>query len=242
MTDMRVHMTRKQGRGSVPCFFAFVLALACGPVAAYLDYVPLMSVGAWNNISNVHVAQWSKYVRSGAAPAAGTAAPVATTLSVGRERSGAVAKIAAAYPAERRAEVERVLNELLESYPKFERLFGIPPRDLAGAVATFVAGSYEAYRNTEVPDEDFKRLVVQVRGIVAANPEFRRAGEAEKREAYEQMAVLGLFMLGTRMALQQQPNAALTTGMQQAGREYLEQLLKTDPQRITISARGLEIR
>ncbi len=215
---------------------AVALMAATAPAAAYPDYVPMIGVAHQVDV----VGAWSKYVRKDGAAAA--AAASVTTIAASRGRSDVPAKIAAAYPAERRAEVERVFGELLAGYPKFERQYGIPANDVAGAVATFVGGSYEAYRNAELPDDRFRRLVTQMRGLLAGNADFKRASDTEKRALYEHMAALGLFMAGTRQALQRQPNAELAASMQRAGRGYLEQLLKTDADRITISASGLQIR
>jgi hypothetical protein len=215
---------------------AMALMAAATPAAAYPDYIPMIGVAYQVDV----VGAWSKYVRKdGAAPV--PAAP-STTIAAARSRSDVPAKIAAAYPAERRAEVERVFGELLDGYPKFERQYGIPPNDVAGAVATFIGGSYEAYRNAELPDDHFKQLVAQMRGLLAGNADFKRASDADKRALYEHMAILGVFMAGTRQALQKQPNAELAASMQRAGRGYLEQFLKTDADRITISASGLQVR
>ena len=51
------------------------------------------------------------------------------------------AKLAQAYPAASRAEVERVFSTLLALYPKVEKYYGWPHNDLAGSVAVFLVSS-----------------------------------------------------------------------------------------------------
>jgi hypothetical protein len=152
------------------------------------------------------------------------------------------AQLAQHYPAVARPEAERVFNELLVAYAKIEEQYGIPRRDLGGAIAAFLFGSYTAYRNTATPDAHFKVLVEQMRGIIAENPGITGASDAQKQELYEQMAILGTLMATTYLALQQQPNAQTAANMRKAGKEYLEQFLRTDAERVQITAQGLSVR
>lgn len=151
-------------------------------------------------------------------------------------------KMASAYPEKNRAQVEQVFQNLLKSYHQIERQFGIQEYDVAGALASFLAGSYMAYRNVEFPDEHFKPLVSQMRQIISSNPEFLKATGPEKQDMYEQMAILGMFMATTQMALKENPSAQTAASMKQAAKGYLEQFLKTDADRVQITAQGLQIR
>jgi hypothetical protein len=152
------------------------------------------------------------------------------------------AKLSFAYPAANRSEAERVFRELLARYGKIEQQFGIPHHDVAGSVAAFLAGSWMAYRNTDFPDERFKPLVSQMRQVLGSNPEFANASNADKQEMYEQMAILGMFMAGTQMALKEKPNPQIAANMKQAAKGYLEQFLKTDAERVQITGQGLVLR
>jgi hypothetical protein len=152
------------------------------------------------------------------------------------------AKIASNYPAPARAEAERVFRDLLGKHPQLMRQLGAPAHDLAAGVATFVAGSWMAYRNVDLPDEHFKPLVSQMRQIIGSNPDFAKATSADKQEMYEQMAILGMFMATTQMALKEKPNPPVAANLKQAAKGYLEQFLKTDAERVQITARGLVLR
>lgn len=165
----------------------------------------------------------------------------ASTIVPTTARPGMPAKLASHYPAAQRAQVERTFAQVLDGYHQIESQFGIPRNDLAGAVAAFIAGSYMAYRDVDFPDEHFKPLVAQLRRTIAGNPEFQRASASEKQAMYEQMAILGTSLALTRDALKQQPNPQITTNIRQAGKGYLEQFLKTDADRVQITAKGLVI-
>lgn len=151
-------------------------------------------------------------------------------------------RLAGTYPAEQREAARRLFEELLVGYRTIEGRFGIPRDDLAGAVAAFLAGSYMAYRDTEFPDASFRPLVDQQRAVILGTAAFSAASAREKRETYEQMAILGMFMATTRAALKQRPDPALRSALQNAARGYLEQFLKVDAARVEITAAGLALR
>jgi hypothetical protein len=150
--------------------------------------------------------------------------------------------LASSYPPAQRARVEELFKELLSGYHKIESQFGIPRNDVGGAVAAFLAGSYMAYRDVDLPDQNFLALVNQMRLVLASNGEFARTSDAEKQELYEQMAILGTYMALTRDALKQRPDARVARNMQRAAKRYLEQLLKTDADRVQLTASGLVFR
>ncbi len=159
------------------------------------------------------------------------------------QRPGAYAdKLAETYPAGQREEARRTFSELLDGYRSIEQRFDIPAGELAGAVAAFVAGSLMAYRDTGFPDASFGPLVEQMRAVLAATPELAAASPLQIQESYEQMAILGMFMATTQMALKERPDPALRVRLQAAARGYLEQFLKTDAERLQITATGLGLR
>ena len=51
-----------------------------------------------------------------------------------------------------------------------------------------------------------------------------------------------MFMAGVQTELQRSPNPRIATNMKQAAKGYLEQFLKTDADRVQITANGLELR
>lgn len=150
--------------------------------------------------------------------------------------------MAAAYPPAERARMEKIFRELLSGYRKIERQFGLPRQDMAGAVAAFIAGSYMGYHNADFPDRNFPPLVEQMRSIIASDPGYAKASTAARQEMYEQMAILGMFMANAQMALRQRPDPQIEARVRAAGKAYLEQFLKTDAERVQITAQGLVLR
>jgi len=176
---------------------------------------------------------------------AGLLPPVSagSTLVPAQASSNTPRRMAARYPAPQRAQIEAVFRDTLSSYHQLEDKLGIARNDLAGAVAAFVAGSYMAYRDITLPDEQFKLLVEQMRGILAANPAVQRASGAEKRELYEEMAIAGMFIAVVRESLKRNPaQAQYAANVRQTAKANLEQFLKTDADRVQITERGLVIR
>jgi hypothetical protein len=65
---------------------------------------------------------------------------------------------------------------------------------------------------------------------------------AARQEMYEQMAILGMFMANAQMALRQRPDSQIEARVRAAGKAYLEQFLKTDADRVQITAQGLVLK
>lgn len=172
------------------------------------------------------------------------AAAKGTTIAPGSTAgTGTVRALAARYPAAQRAGIEQAFGEALRTYRQLEARLGIPANDVGGAVAAYLAGSYMAYREVDLPDQHFPVLAAQMRSVLAKNPAFQRASGPEKRDMYEQMAIIGTFMALTREALKRQPpGETVARRVREAARSNLEQFLKTDADRVTIGERGLVIR
>lgn len=171
---------------------------------------------------------------SAAPGSASTVIPLGTTPSL-------PARVAAKYPEKERAAVQHHLGSLIANYAKLERHFGIPHGDLAGCVAAYIVGSYMAYRNTDVSDGDFSNLVGQIRDTIRAAPQFQKASVAEKREMYEQLAVLSVTMIQAHDSLQHSPEASKRAELQRTGKSALENFLKVDASRIRLDHMGLRL-
>lgn len=220
--------------------------LASGRVQAYGAGMDIGNLGGLDFSATMNRIQWQNIERAALRRAAGNAvsaasvstrfAPAAPTSSSAQARV-----LAANYPPAQRAEAENTFNTLLQGYGKIEQQFGVPRHDLAGAVAAFFAGSVMAYNNADFPDQHFQPLVTQMRSMLAGNPGFAQASDAERQQMYEQMAIVGMFMATTQMALKQRPDAAMAARLRAVGQGYLEKFLQTDAARVRITAQGLQI-
>lgn len=150
--------------------------------------------------------------------------------------------LAAGYPPAGRAQAASTFATLLRSYGDIERRFGIEPGDLGGAAAAFVAGCYMAMHGVDFPDRHFATLVAQMRRVMASQPGFASVPARELREAYEQLAIIGMFMATTQMGLKSRPDEAVAKSSRDAARGYLQQFLKGDVDRLTLGDDGLALR
>lgn len=155
------------------------------------------------------------------------------------------AKLAGSYPNENRHEVERAFSDLLLRFGEIERQFGSPRNDLPTAVAGLIAASYMVYHDTEFPDRQFKSLIEQMRAIMGSSKELLAAPPGLRRDMYEEMAILAMFMAGVQMEARRASapaSAALKQRMRMTAQGYLEQLLGVDARNVQITATGLSLK
>jgi hypothetical protein len=162
-------------------------------------------------------------------------------LVVGTTSANMPARMAALLPAAERAEAQRTYQEMLNRHPQLMKQLGVRSDDLASGVATFLAGSYMAFRDIDFPDHQFKPLYEQVRSIIAANPQFARAKLVERQEMFEQMVIIGTFLALKHQALRQRPDPQAAAAMKAAAKGYLEHFLKLDAERLRLTDRGMAL-
>jgi hypothetical protein len=166
---------------------------------------------------------------------------VSTTAGGSPQTASNARQLAMAVPPERREQMARVYVESFETWRRLERKLGLPPDDVAGAVAAFVAGNYMAYRNVEVPDETYLRLVEQMRGALSGSRAFATASASDRRRLYEQMAMVGTFMALARMSFQRQPNPQAEQNFRDSAAANLEAALKVPAEQVRITDQGLTL-
>lgn len=173
-------------------------------------------------------------------PAASTVVPAAAYGADSTART--INRFTERLPAAQRGPAAGVFRELLVKYGALERQFGIAPRDVAGAVAAYVAGCHMAFHNAPFPDAHFKPLVRQMQRTLAANPAFGRVSAPELAQLYDELALGGMLMATAQLANQAQPDAKAVASLRQAAGQQLQQFLGTEPGRVHISAAGLSLR
>jgi len=151
------------------------------------------------------------------------------------------AMLASSYPPASRAEAQRVFRDLLDKYREVERAMELPERDLSGAAAMLIAGSYEAYHDVSIEPEQFKAVSRQVRQALGAQAGLASMAATDKLQAYEQMAILGMLLSGVQDELSRHPNPSLSASLKQAAAGYARQLLNTDIGRVRITHNGMSI-
>ena len=188
-------------RGSIAFLTLLLALLSAGPVWAD-DAAGVLEQWTSDPTSRERLERQFDLVRPGARPG-GTA--VDTRFAPLPGGTDTAAQLAQGYPAAARAEAQAVFARLLALYPQVEQRHGIPRYDLAGAVATFIAGAYTGYSGVAVDDQEFVAIVRQMRQAIGVKPEFAAASARDKQSAYEQLAILALLTLSTHEALEKDP-------------------------------------
>jgi hypothetical protein len=168
-------------------------------------------------------------------------ARISTLAPASPQTSANARQLAQAMPTAQREQMAKVYLQSFDTWRQLERKLGLPANDVAGAVAAFIAGNYMAYRNVEVPDATYHRLVAQMRGALADSRGFARASPSDKRMLYEQMAMVGTFMAVARMSFQQKPNPAAEQNFRESAAANLEAALKVPADQVRITDNGLTL-
>lgn len=226
-------------RGSIAFLTLLLALLSAGPVWAD-DAAGVLEQWTSDPTSRERLERQFDLVRPGARPGG---AAVDTRFAPLPGGTDTAAQLAQGYPAAARAEAQAVFARLLALYPQVEQRHGIPRYDLAGAVATFIAGAYTGYSGVAVDDQEFVAIVRQMRQAIGVKPEFAAASARDKQSAYEQLAILALLTLSTHEALEKDPDvpgaAQIRANMKQASKAYLESLLGIDADQVRVSAQGV---
>lgn len=165
-----------------------------------------------------------------------------TTLANGKAQAEANAReLAMALPSAQREQMGRAYLQAFDVYRQLERKLGLPVNDVAGSIAAFIAGNYMAFHNVEVPDPNFHRLVAQVRGALVQSQGYINLSAANKRQLYEQTAMVGTFMAVARLSFQQKPNPAVEQNFRETARANLEAALKVPAEQVRIDEKGLHL-
>jgi hypothetical protein len=188
-----------------------------------------------------------------AAPVFAPAPPVATGGGMGTFNAPIVVngpaqmrqsatELAQRFPAQHRAAMTKAYEEAFGFWQKLETQLGLVPNDVAAGVAAFIAGNYTAFMQQPVPDENFKSLVLQMQSLLSRNPQFMQSSPAAKRSMFEQLAMVGTFMVVYREHLNRQPNPNEETNFRNAAKANLEAALGLNVERLQIGPQGLVAR
>jgi cytochrome c556 len=151
-------------------------------------------------------------------------------------------ELAQRFPAAHRGAMTKAYEESFVFWQKLETQLGLTPNDVAAGVAAFIAGNYAAFMQEQVPDEDFKSLVLQMQGLLARNAAFTRSSPAAKRAMFEQLAMVGTFMAVYREHLSRKPSPNEEVHFRNAAKANLEAGLGLAVERIQIGSQGLVMR
>jgi len=171
-----------------------------------------------------------------------TTATTNKTIAPTTNLSSTPKKLAEKYPIGQRTQFENAFTEALSIYKQLEAKYGIPANDVAGALAAYLLGNYEAYYDVTLPEAQLIKLINQMRTVLTVNAVFTNASATEKRQVYEEMAIIGVFMVVGRGEVNKQPNnTTLKNNFRQTAKLNLEQFLGISVDRLKIDGNGLAI-
>jgi hypothetical protein len=156
--------------------------------------------------------------------------------------SEVVNRLVATFPADRQETLRSGIGGLVAFFPEVEKQFGLPHNDVGAAAAFFVAASGQSYAGADFDTvTQFRPLITQMRNAMAANANVTKASEADKRDFFDQMMILGLFQFSAQESVNKTPNAEVSAQLRTSGAEYLKALLGVEPASLQFTTKGLRI-
>lgn len=150
--------------------------------------------------------------------------------------------LAALLPALQPDTIRATLVQDLALHQQLEGRYGWPRNDVAGAAALFLTGNYMAMTGTPVSNEQVAAVAAQLRGSAKFRAALQARTPQDLRDFYEQQAMVGMFMVLSQMAHEQQPlPPERLTRLRDAARAQLRQALQRDPAQLSIGPQGLVI-
>ena len=153
----------------------------------------------------------------------------------------AIQKLAGMYPAAQRREGAAMFTQIIASFnANVEKLYQVPPENLATGVAALLAGSYAAYHNRPFPDGWVRPTVEQLGELLRRRPELFEGKTQYKRESYQMAVGIGMLLLTAQADAARK--GADAPGLRRAGAQVLQAVLGAPPARIEFSPSGFRVR
>jgi len=142
-------------------------------------------------------------------------------------------------PKQQRALLE-VLEKGVQEYEVNAKKSGFP-HDVAGAMAFFIGASYLVYNQGRSPDDKGLDLVAGALQRTLDTPEMGRVSAADKQRFYELMVGLGTYLAVAYQQAASKGDKAQAAELRDAAGAALKGFLKIDPDKVRITAAGLEL-
>ncbi|WP_374582470.1 DUF6683 family protein [Pseudoduganella sp.] len=218
--------------GAAACLLAAPAAQAQGLVGLGLDYpytaAPLINfshISAMNNNAMINAAGGARKREHASAPPA-----------VKRNAQ----ELARVFPPASQASMVQMFVQSMDIYQAIEAKMGSPRNDLDVAMAAFIVGNYMVYANRDVPDDDFKAVIGQLRQAGGTLRLKEKESPETIRNLYEKSAMVGAFMaLAFKSQQQKAQPENVAANLRNSARENLKIVLGTSPERLRIDSRGV---
>ncbi|MBP7452553.1 MAG: hypothetical protein KA914_07165 [Ottowia sp.] len=123
-----------------------------------------------------------------------------------------------------------------------QRLYGVPPSNLATGMTALLAGGYAAYYGKTFPDAWVKPLYRQAEKLMTDNPRVQSARLRDKPVMYQLMVGVGMELQLVQLELQKNPNPAMQRRLREAGAQVLRTVFDAEPDQVQFSSSGLRVK
>jgi len=174
---------------------------------------------------------------------ADTKAAIADTRATGHaqvQRNAGV--LAARLPGAYQARMKDIYAQSFDVFTQVEEKLKLQRNDVANGLAAFIVGNYMVANDIEVPDEDFARVVPQVRRGLQSSTRFRSLSSEQRRQLYEQTAMVGTFMVIARMAFRNNPDPKAEANFRETARANLARVLDRPADQLRVDGDGMHFR
>lgn len=196
---------------------------------------PQLSFAA-SNFMNLSVLNQAQGRGQADAPAVNTVAPASPVPLRTAET------LARAYAPKQPAAMASVLQQSLDLFAKTAQKAQQPADDVAVALAFFVAANYAAASGQPlVADADFPRLAAQLRVGLSSSRAFQQANARMKRETFEQLAMVGMFVYLAKLELDKNPGSGPVKHFRNHARANLASVLGVPADRVVLAQGKLAI-
>ena len=149
-------------------------------------------------------------------------------------------ELARVFPPASQASMVQMFVQSMDIYQAIEAKMGSPRNDLDVAMAAFIVGNYMVYANRDVPDDDFKAVIGQLRQAGGTLRLKEKESPETIRNLYEKSAMVGAFMaLAFKSQQQKAQPENVAANLRNSARENLKIVLGASPERLRIDGRGV---
>lgn len=179
-------------------------------------------------------------------PQDATAAPAAGVSTVAPPPSlplHTAETLARAYSPKQPGPLKSVFEQSLDLFAKAAQKAQQPADDVAVALAFFIATNYSASSGQPlVANADFPRLAARMRASLSGSRAFQKADARTRRETFEQLAMVGMFMHLAKLELDKNPASEAAQHFRNHAKANLVSVLGVPADRVVLSQGTLSLR
>ena len=178
------------------------------------------------------------------APAPPTLSTTSNLFSSGEfKHDDGLELLARMYPRDEFYQRKKQYRQIVMAFNQsVDKLYGVPPNNLATGMTVALAGAYSAYHQKPFPDGWVKRLYRQMEQGMLDDPRLAKRTFRDRGSDYQVMVGAGMVLLMTQAELQKTSNPDAAARLRQTGAQTLRALTGAEPDRVDFSSSGMRVR